>query len=859
MFHSWFRRTQRLLKRKSPRSARCPQQRSRLGLEALEDRLAPATFTVVNTDDSGPGSLRQAILDSNANGTPGQVNLIQFNESQPFVPGHAFTIKLASPLPAVTAPVVIDGYTQKPAGPNTTDPNSSTQFNSAFIVMELDGSAAGANADGITVSADNSIVRGLAINGFSEAGIVVGGNNDLVSGDFIGTDTTGTIARGNGVGVLITGANDHIGTSNLGDRNFISGNGSGIVVNGATAASIQNNGIGVDTSGVKGLGNTNLGVEVVAGTGALIGGRGTNEGNIIAGNGLLTLGSGVVISASNTTVQGNKIGEAADPNNPAKGLGNGLDGIRVQASNVLIGGPDDGDANSIFFNGHNGVTVVGNVSGVRISTNEMLFNGALSIDLGDDGPTANHTPQLTSGPNNFQNFPVLTSAILTPVEAIVDGTLNSAPNTLYRIELFSSIGPGAGTGLLLAGFSTIRTDAQGNATFRFSIPLPTGAAAQADGLVFAATATAPDGSTSEFSPAIAGGAAKTDLGVTITNTVTSVTAGGLVSYSITITNSGPDGVFGATLRNVLPAALTNVTFTSVAANGALGNTASGQGAINDTLNLPSGGTVVYTVNATVAPDAQGVVTVTAVASDPPGTIDPAPGNNIATANITITPAVTVTPNVDPPTTLTGNERFVDQVFRDLLGRPADANALGGFGNLLDGGARRTQVVSLIQSSTEFRLKEVDGLYVQLLHRNADATAEQEFVDFLGQGGSLQQVENAILSSDEYFQVRGGNTNAGFLTALYQDVLGRTPDAAGLQSFSDFLANGGSRSQVALSIQTSLESDLRQVSSLFQTFLRRSPDAVGLAGFAAALQGGASEQQVEAVIIGSDEYLARFAS
>lgn len=154
-------------------------------LENLEDRLAPATFTVVNTLDTGAGSLRQAILDANA--APG-ADLIDFN-----IPGAGVqTIAPASGLPTITDPVTIDGYTQPGASPNTL-----AVGNDAVLRIELDGSGAGHAAYGLRIFGGNSTVRGLVINRFANDGIWLWSQANVIEGNFVGIDPTGTQGQGN--------------------------------------------------------------------------------------------------------------------------------------------------------------------------------------------------------------------------------------------------------------------------------------------------------------------------------------------------------------------------------------------------------------------------------------------------------------------------------------------------------------------------------------------------------------------------------------------------------------------------------------------------------------------------------------
>jgi uncharacterized repeat protein (TIGR01451 family) len=192
------------------------------------------TFLVSNTLDSGGGSLRQAILD--ANGNPG-ADTINFSIGGP----APHTINLLTALPAITESVTING-TSQPDFAGTP-------------VIELNGSGAGGAADGLTLNASNSAVRGLVINRFNSNGIVINANANAIEGNFIGTNAAGTVALGNGLnGVLVaTGSNNNIGGLILAARNLISGNRSaGVAVTSGTGNSIQSNsifgdgGLGID-------------------------------------------------------------------------------------------------------------------------------------------------------------------------------------------------------------------------------------------------------------------------------------------------------------------------------------------------------------------------------------------------------------------------------------------------------------------------------------------------------------------------------------------------------------------------------------------------------------------------------------
>jgi hypothetical protein len=196
-------------------------------LEVLEGRLAPATFTVTNTDDSGSGSLRQAITDANNNSNSGGPDRIEFN-----VPGAGVhTIRPDFGLPGVQDPVVIDGYTQPGASPNTL-----AVGDNAVLLIEINGADAGEDS-GLVIFAPDTTVRGLVVNGFRKGqsstqgrGIVALGaaaTNVAIAGNFVGVDPSGTAAVPNeNVGVFVLEANGaRIGGSDPADRNVISGNG----------------------------------------------------------------------------------------------------------------------------------------------------------------------------------------------------------------------------------------------------------------------------------------------------------------------------------------------------------------------------------------------------------------------------------------------------------------------------------------------------------------------------------------------------------------------------------------------------------------------------------------------------------
>src|SRR5262249_52385995 len=147
-----------------------------LSFDDLEERTALSTFTVLNNLDSGPGSLRQALLDANASSG---ADVIDFN-----IGSGAQTIQPTSPLPAITDAVLIDG-TSQPGYAGTP-------------LIELDGSQAGTGAIGLIVSASGCAIQGLVINRFDGNALELDGDSNVVTGNYLGTDVTGALALANG-------------------------------------------------------------------------------------------------------------------------------------------------------------------------------------------------------------------------------------------------------------------------------------------------------------------------------------------------------------------------------------------------------------------------------------------------------------------------------------------------------------------------------------------------------------------------------------------------------------------------------------------------------------------------------------
>ena len=324
--------------------------------------------------------------------------------------------------------------------------------------------------------------------------------NNVIQGNFIGTDVTGTHPLGNGgAGIGMTDSGDNtIGGTASGAGNVISANGIGIQATSEIFGDnlIQGNKIGTDVTGTVAMGNATIGVDTFDESGNTIGGTTAAAANVISANGQDGINFGDFLG-DNNLVEGNFIGTDITG---TKDLGNGGHGVYVQDSSNTIGGTVKGAGNTIAYNALAGVAVVDNyngpTTGVEILSNSIFANQKLGIDLGDDGVTPNHPGGPTSGPNNYQNYPVLLAAVTYNGRTYIKGTLNSAPSASFTVQFFSNptADPsGYGQGQSYLGQGTVTTDATGNASFQFSF-----ATVVSSGQVISATATDSGGDTSEF-------------------------------------------------------------------------------------------------------------------------------------------------------------------------------------------------------------------------------------------------------------------------------------------------------------------------------------------------------------------------
>ncbi len=205
-----------------------------------------------------------------------------------------------------------------------------------------------------------------------------------------------------------------------------------------------------------------------------------------------------------------------------------------------------------------------------------------------------------------------------------------------------------------------------------------------------------------------------------------------------------------------------------------------------------------------------------------------------------------------------NQRYVRQLYRDLLGREAEGAGLTAFTQMLDNNQiTRAGTVFAMQNSQEYRQRVVREAYRRILGREADAVGLAGWTAFLAQGGTSQRLDVLLFDSVEFFQVQGGGTNDGYLQALYRIVLNRTVDGLGQQLWSARFAANSPRGAIAEEIVASTEAQQRVVDQIFRTYLRRAPETAALNAFVTALQNGsATRELVIAAVTASTEYYQR---
>jgi hypothetical protein len=326
-----------------------------------------ATVVVTNTNDSGGGSLRDAIAQANA--SPGGT-IVTFS-----IPGGGVhRITPTSAMPTVLKPTTFDA---------TTQPGYS-----GTPLIELYGASAGGLSGGFTLTGGNSTVKGFVLDGWysgAGTGVNILSSGNTIQANYIGIDPSGTIAVPNGVGINIapvngaaSATNNLIGGTTVAARNVISANdGDGITINGtdggnASGNVIAGNYIGLNAAGTafvknpKNVGSNTNDIEIVGASNNLIGGTTPGSRNVISGGRLdnVDRGSGILINgqnsvASGNVVQGNYIGTDATG---TVGIVNNSGVYIDTAKNTLVGGTTPAARNIIAAGNTTGVQIDGSVA-----------------------------------------------------------------------------------------------------------------------------------------------------------------------------------------------------------------------------------------------------------------------------------------------------------------------------------------------------------------------------------------------------------------------------------------------------------------------------------------------------------------
>ena len=470
---------------------------------AYESNVVDVTELVVtNASDSGPGSLRQAILDANS--------LPNFNIIRFAIPGNFGAFLLPqTPYPDIVTSMRIDGFTQPGSLPNTSE-----WSNNADYLIDIGGGGTVSYAFRVPSNAPASTkleVRGLRIGGFSNAVLLQGGSGHIVRGNHFGRFNDTILGGSDNINAIYVNANADdvdIGGFDPAARNSIAGdqappagNGYGIYIGGnGDGHVIAGNLIGTFPNG-----NTAHGHQV--------GLRVESDLNVIAQNVVSGNVIGMQVLGSENLVSGNRIGVKAfafclPPCVPDYALPNANGALVYAGAN-----DNDFDNNQLAWNSYSGLIIYPGALGNTLSGNRVHDNTSLNLDLRNPAgmnPIDGDGPGVTGceEANCDQNFPALGSATGVRYEGRVQGSLSSA-NGEYRIEFFrgSSCGVGGQGGAstylgakdVVVSGGSLFPPINGSAVFDFPITSP---ATLYNGFI-TATATSSGGNTSEYSACVA--------------------------------------------------------------------------------------------------------------------------------------------------------------------------------------------------------------------------------------------------------------------------------------------------------------------------------------------------------------------
>ena len=500
--------------------------------------LSANTFTVTNTNDSGPGSLRQAILDANANVG---LDTIHFNIAGPGV--HT-----------ITPATAFDPLTR---------PGRDRRLHAARLKPEhacrgrRRGAPDRARRDRrrrhrpVSFGTAGSTVRGLVLNRWSTSAVRIDqGGGNTVDGNFIGTDPTGMTIVGASTWLLYLSStsNNLIGGTTPAARNIVTGSeggaGNNLLIEVASDNTVQGNYVGINAAGLAAVPTQMIDDVVISSTsGTTFGGTDpgaanvvygprvaikfgqanatptTNnvvEGNLIGTNASGTVGQGglygiagydtgdassntiggaaagagnlisgatvgIYIAANgNWIIEGNRIGTDITGLSPVP---NASDGIQIATSVATgqIGGLGPGEGNTIAFNRDAGVVVLPGAVDWPIRGNSIFSNAGRreSTFNPSRGPATTTPATPTTAATDLQNFPILQS-VTTGATTHVVGKFNSQPSTTYDLDFYAN--PACSNfprefleGKTYMGSAPVTTDGAGHAAIDVTIPFATDA------------------------------------------------------------------------------------------------------------------------------------------------------------------------------------------------------------------------------------------------------------------------------------------------------------------------------------------------------------------------------------------------
>lgn len=562
----------------------------------------PQAFTVTNTNDSGAGSLRQAIEDSNTNSNPSEQDIITFS----IIGSGDKTIQPLSSL-TITQSVLIDGYTQGVANPNT---NLWPYPLNGTVTIQIDNSMSGP----IIVGSDDVTLKGLSIGASTSNDLIIDhADNFKLYGSYINSDASGLVGIRSNIStspaVLINGSNNvEIGSGLPDTRNVfgfctygclqiqgdgvdassgvqIRGNFFGLAADGLSDFSWMQapqvsaiilkkgasnvvigggeNGYGNTIDGVQGdsilaqdadnliisgnriaqtFPNDSRGVVLLYGvSGAQIGGASDIEGNTIVGNSPMGSSKEIIVADSLTTSEPSE--NIVIQNNRIGVMEDGATDYPNSGGITIAGASNNINISQNTIRNSTsgpGIRLSGNAQGVSILGNSIYNNQDIGIAFGD-GYIPNDLGDADSGTNGLLNHPDWTKVQESGGDTKVD-FITDIPAGSYRIEFFSNTAPddsGRGEGETYIGYTTVVSTGVPE-SFSYTIEGQTGISN------LSLTATEIDGSsptgfgaTSEFGGRGNGLVPDANLSISkALGTPESYSQGSQVDYTITLTNTG---------------------------------------------------------------------------------------------------------------------------------------------------------------------------------------------------------------------------------------------------------------------------------------------------------------------------------